>query len=61
VPIDQRLRQTTNTLRDWIARVKHQENILSVINTQKPPGQLMIQQALHRAKLCRQMAHDYPP
>lgn len=52
VPMNQHLRQTTAALRDWITCVKHQENIISVINKQKPPGQLTIHKAFH-AKLCR--------
>ncbi len=61
VPLEIRLRKTTNQLQDWIQRIKHQQKVTNIINSARPPGQLTLRQAFANATRQRSHAHDYPP
>ncbi len=60
VPLEHRLQQTTTKLSDWLARVEHQIWFTSLINSQRLPGQLTLQEAFQRAAKKRD-TNKFPP
>ncbi len=61
IPMDQRLKCTTQQLKDWLIRVDHQMKISEFIFAHRSPGQLTIQQAFNNAKKNSCGKDKYPP
>jgi hypothetical protein len=52
IPIETRLKQSTQNLQNWIELLKHQEKVTNLMATRRPPNQISLQQAvanMHKA------------
>jgi len=61
IPIEQRLRKTTQQLTDWLTRVDHQQKVTKWMETTRPPGQLSIQEAFRNMRRHGNEKQKYPP
>jgi hypothetical protein len=48
VPLERRLKRSTNTLTTWIDRIHHQRKVSQILFSTLPPGQLTIAEAFRR-------------
>jgi hypothetical protein len=61
LPLETRLRQSTRTLRDWLARNDHQKRVSHLLLSQKLPGQLTIKEAFQAAQIRLRNRNKFPP
>ena len=61
IPLNQRLKCTTQQLKDWLTRLEHQKKISGFIFANRSPGQLTIQQAFNNARKKSGAKDKYPP
>lgn len=48
IPLERRLRRSTNALITWIDRIQHPKKVSHILFTTLPPGQLTISEAYRR-------------
>ena len=61
IPLNQRLKCTTQQLKDWFTRLEHQKKISGFIFTNRTLGQLTIQQTFNNARKKSGGKDKYPP
>jgi hypothetical protein len=60
IPIENRQRQTTQRLQEWIAKIEHQKSMTLFLNENKFT-QLTIQEAFRRVRKGKEHTSKYPP
>jgi hypothetical protein len=60
IPLEDRLKKSTNQLKDWIYRVEHQIQMSQMILSARSPGQLTLREAYQAAGLVAEV-NKYPP
>jgi hypothetical protein len=61
VPLDIRLRRSTQQLQDWWHRIQHHEKVTIYLNSRRPPGQLTLHQAFWNHIRYKDTISKYPP
>jgi hypothetical protein len=61
VPLENRLKRTTEQLNEWLHRIEHQRRVSEVIHSTLPPGQMTLQGAYARKGYSTQRKREFPP
>jgi hypothetical protein len=61
IPLEQRIKRTTQQLQDWIHRIHHQIQVSELIHSKLPPGQLTLHQAYRNYGKNPLNRNKYPP
>jgi hypothetical protein len=61
VPLENRLKRTTEQLNEWLHRIEHQRRVSEVIHSTLPPGQMTLQVAYARKGYSTQRKREFPP
>ena len=61
IPLEQRIKRSTQQLKDWMTRVEHQKKVTAFLDATRPPGQLTIHQAFKNATARHDGKAKYPP
>jgi hypothetical protein len=61
IPIETRMKQSTQNLQNWIALIKHQQKVTTLMAAKRPPNQMSMQQAVANMHKALNGKQYFPP